>query len=184
MIHLSTFSQNIARSRLIAYGLNLVDLKQELFNDALWYLEQAKGLPKDSSHDRMRWRYLRASLLFLFSCLDATVNGLLKTKMSGDSWNSFSRLGIERKLGPLLELTFGKPIDRKTDVWRNFKESKKLRVTLEHYEGGAEIYSEKTGITIDNVGKGIENVMAILKEVYRISGIRPHPFVSQTNSTY
>jgi hypothetical protein len=57
--------------------MRLVNYPAEMFNDALYFLEEAKKLGSSSKNDWLRWRYLRATILYSFGCLKAYVNSLI-----------------------------------------------------------------------------------------------------------
>ena len=55
----------------------VVYFSYEMFNDALYFLEQAKELDPAPHNDWIRWRYLRATILYSFICLESVINGLI-----------------------------------------------------------------------------------------------------------
>lgn len=52
----------------------LVNFPEEMFNDALFFLEEAKKLDKQETNDWLRWRYLRGSIMYSLITLEAYVN--------------------------------------------------------------------------------------------------------------
>ncbi len=52
----------------------IVYFPAEMFNDAMYFLEEAKKLSTSSDNDFLRWRYLRASIIYSFISLEAFAN--------------------------------------------------------------------------------------------------------------
>lgn len=170
----------------------LVHFPAEMFNDAMYFLEEAKKLSASSSNDWLRWRYLRASVIYSFASLEAYVNSFIEgfiaeklklPKVANDFVNK-ERLGIPTKLELIIPLIIGKEFDKTKPEWADLQAIKKIRKRLVHYAGDTEIYndSDLLGVNIPNAEKGITMVRDMVKQLCALLGVKYPPWVDQTKS--
>jgi hypothetical protein len=56
----------------------IVNFSYEMFNDALYFYEQAQQVDPSPQDDLIRWRFLRATILFSFASLESVINGYIR----------------------------------------------------------------------------------------------------------
>lgn len=168
----------------------IVNFPAEMFNDALYFLEEAKKIGPVSGNDWLRWRYLRASILFSFSCIEAYVNLLIISRaeklglMDVATNIKNGNIRLESKIDTIYSSLLGKPIDKSETHWKYFKDIKKIRNEISHYTGGTKIYNddEEYGINISNAEKGVEMVRLMIRYLTEISDISCPGWINPTES--
>lgn len=168
----------------------LVDFPAEVFNDALFFLEEAKRLDPIPENDWLRWRYLRASILYSSACLEAYVNSLIADCLHNALGRKVAknfrkeRIGLEFKIYIVYAILIRKPIDKSRQEWKDFKIIKTIRNRLAHYRGGTAIYNEKGkySINISNAERGITMVRDMVKYLKELAGEPYPPWVNQKHS--
>ena len=172
-------------------SVSAVDFPCEMYNDALFFKEEAKKLDPTSENYRLRWRYLRASIIFSLTSTEAYVNTFISDHVSNTLGQpdmaqkmSKKRLSLDTKLEYILPLTTGKRMDKTKKEWIDYKAIRKIRDRLVHYDKGEEIYKDKApyGINMANAEKGIEMVRGIVKQLCALTKKRYPPWVDQTQS--
>lgn len=157
-------------------SVRLVDFKHEMFNDAMYFLEQAKALSKKPADDWIRWRYLRASILFSAASAEAFLNTLIQEELDRRAeLESVAKKfrdvrNFNTKIDFIFPLVFGKAVDRNCKEWKDYELLRRIRNSLAHYSGGTKIYrdSEAEGINIENAEKSIEAVRNLIKYIYEL----------------
>jgi len=168
----------------------LVNFPAEMFNDALFFLEKAKNIEPISENDWLRWRYLRASILYSFSCIEAYVNLLIISRAKKLGLKDVAtnikeeNIRLESKIDTIYSSLLGKPIDKSKLYWKYFKAIKKIRNEISHYTGGTKIYNddEEYGINISNAEKGVEMVRLMIRYLTEISDIECPEWINLTES--
>ena len=172
-------------------SVKLVNFPAEMFNDSLYFLEEAKKLEPIPENDWLRWRYLRASILYSFACLEAYVNTLIADHLRNvlglpEVAKNFRkrRISLEAKIDTVYAILVRKSIDKERREWNDFKDIQTIRNRLAHYSGGTAIYRDQDpyGVNISNAEKGIEMVRLMVKYLKQLAGERPPPWVDQTHS--
>ena len=180
------FGEQVLRVRLVSFPA-------EMFNDALFFLEEAKKLDPTPGNDWLRWRYLRASILYSFACLEAYVNSLIADHLHNvlglpevaKNFRNARTINLEAKIDTVYPiLVRKKPIDKKRREWKDFETIRTIRNRLAHYKGGTKIYRDQDpyGVNIPNAEKGIEMVRLMVKYLKQLAGERYPPWVDQTHS--
>jgi hypothetical protein len=167
-----------------------VNFPCEMFNDAMYFLEEAKRLNANPQNDWLRWRYLRASLIFSITSLESYVNTFIsdittKTLSLPNVADKLSkkRLDLETKFDCIIPLITKKHIDKNKKEWSDYKIIKKIRKRLVHYTGGTKIYDNSDcGINIPNAEKGITMVRGIIKQLNSLIGQKYPPWVDRKHS--
>ena len=143
----------------ISSGARIVNFPAEMFNDAFFFLEEAKKLDKQATNDWLCWRYLRASIIYSLTSLEAYTNRFIASIISDklklpNIANDFDdeRMYSATKFEIILPLLTGKEIDKTRQEWANFKAMNKTRNRIVHYLGGTEIYNDADieGVNIVN----------------------------------
>jgi hypothetical protein len=177
-------ANNVVSTRLVSFPA-------EMFNDALFFLEEAKKLDLIPENDWLRWRYLRASILYSFACLEAYVNSFIADYLNGvlkltEVAKNFkdARISIERKIDTVFAILIRKPIDKSRKEWEYFKTINTIRNRLAHYSGGTAIYNDrdKYGVNIANAEKGILMARIMVKYLKQLAGEKYPPWVDQVDS--
>ena len=160
--------------------INVVHLPSEMLYDALYFKEVAESLPKDSSHDFERWRYLRASIIFSFIAIESYINEFIKKSLergkkltpSAKEFLENERRSIWEKLTLGVELITGKEVDTSSFEYKNFKRLGSTRNKLIHFRGQRGIYTRD--ITTERAEEAIETVRKIIKKIHEVDGT-PYP---------
>jgi hypothetical protein len=162
-----------------------------MFNDAMYFLEEARKLGTSSGNMWLRWRYLRASIIYSFTSLESYVNSLIagliaeKLKLPNVA-SSFAneRLNMPTKLELLIPLIIGKEIDKTQPEWADLQTIKKIRRRIVHYAGGSQIFNDDDlyGVNIPNAEKGITMVRGIVKQLSALLGENYPPWVDRKQS--
>lgn len=169
----------------------LVFLPAELFNDALYFLEEAKKLSKQPENDFLRWRYLRASIIYSLTAFETEVNifitGHIRERLKLPNVAeefAVKRSSIETKVEQLVPILIGKEFNKSTKEWADWKAVKKIRNRIVHYTGGTEIYNDNDplGVNISNAEKAIEAVSGMITQLIQLVGSQVPPWVKQRES--
>lgn len=162
-----------------------------MFNDALFFLEEAKKLDKQTRNDFLRWRYLRASIIYSLTSLEAYANtfiidhipnNLRLPRVADDFADEQMSLAI--KFERIVPLIIGKEIDKTKPEWENFQTIRKIRNKIVHYTGGIQIYNEDDiyGVNVNNAEKGIKMVRGMIKQLNSLVGTKYPPWVDREKS--
>jgi hypothetical protein len=122
-------------------------LVNDLFEDSNCFLELAKEHEgKDTVTAR---RYVRASIVTAYVALEALVNTLLVYLKDTEDLGLHERRGrrftsLEQKIGFLYSRSEGKPIPKRSTVWRALLNATDLRKKLVHPRPGQVPYSSLT----------------------------------------
>jgi hypothetical protein len=162
-----------------------------MFNDAMYFLEQAKKLSDAPENNWLRWRYLRGSILYSFTSIESYVNSFI----IGNIINSLNlpevakdfenwRLNIEIKFNIIIPILIGKRIDKSSQEWRDFQTLKNIRNRITHYSGGTQIYNDNDpyGVNLKNAEMGINMVRGMVKQLKTLVGEESPPWVDQKQS--
>ncbi len=167
------------------------DLPREMYNDAMFFKEEAQKLDPTPENDMLRWRYLRASIILSLTSVEAYVNTLISTYISStnklpDMAQEFSKrhMSLNTKLQYILPLATGKRIDKSAKEWADYQTIRRIRSRLVNYSKGEEIYKEKTlyGINMTNAEKGIEMARGLVKQLCALTKQNCPSWVDQTES--
>lgn len=161
-----------------------------MFNDALYFLEQAKHFDLSPKNDWCRWRYLRATILYSLACIESVVNGLIigKAKNQGNQKLvrriKYGRTSIYYKVKNIYPKLMGKSMNTESEEWKNFDHIRKIRNKITHYSGGTEIYNEDNiyGVNIYNAEKAIKMVRIFVKYLYELGNLTPPNWIHQQKS--
>ncbi len=173
----------------VCFTAEFYHMTEEIFNDAVYFKNQAESLPPDLSNAYERRRYSRASILFSFIAIECFINEFID-KLISDSDNlkkvpSSDKRGLAKNWLPItkrlklcVKLITGKHIDEGGSAYKRFIWLRDLRDAQIHSHGGANIYSEDISIiygkneiaTVDDAKKGIEAIKAIIKEIHKLEG--------------
>ena len=177
---------------LVSSNATLVNFPQEMFNDAMHFLEEAKKLSTSSDNDFLRWRYLRASIIYSLTSLEAFVNtliaGLIAEKLKlpnvANDFANKERMGMVAKLERIFPLITGKEIDKTKPEWIDLQTVRNIRNRLVHYTGGTEIYNDNDpyGVNISNAEKGIRMVRGMVRQLCALLGENPPIWVERIES--
>jgi hypothetical protein len=167
------------------------DLPRELYNDAMFFKEEAKKLNPTPQNDMLRWRYLRASIILSFTSIEAYVNTFISdyiknTRKLAEVADGMPtrRLSLNTKLEYIFPLVTGKRLDKTKQEWADYQTMRKIRNKLVHYDKGEAIYKDKTplGINEANAEKGLEMVREMAKQMCALTKQKHPSWVDQTQS--
>lgn len=168
----------------------VVYFSREMFNDALYFLEQAQLLDPRPKNDWLRWRYQRATIIYSIACVESVINGLIlrRAKEQGNKKlvKAIRKGGIHLpiKILSTYPKLISKKMDKKRNEWKYFDHIRRIRNKITHYSGGTEIYNDENlnGVTIDNAKKAIEMVRIMVKHLYNLGGNDNPDWVDQKES--
>ena len=175
----------------MSISARVVNFSAEMFNDSLYFLEEAKKLGSQSENDWLRWRYLRASIIFSLTSFEAYVN----TFIAGQIANTLKLQGVAKgfandrsslsaKLENIIPILTGKELDKTQPEWTDFQIIRKIRNRIMHYTGGTQVYNDADfyGVNITNAEKGISMTRGLIRQLTRLVG-KPSPaWVNQAQS--
>jgi hypothetical protein len=170
----------------------LVSFPAEMFNDALFFLEEAKKLDSSSENDWLRWRYLRATIFYSYACLEAYVNCLISDTLRNiyglnDASKEFQMnrsIRLFNKINIVYPNIIGKSLDKSWATTTHFEVINEIRNRLAHYKGGTAIYNDKDefGVNLTNAENGIKMVREIVKMLKKLSGEQYPPWIDEVQS--
>jgi len=157
----------------------IVSMQQEMYKDALYFIEQAKTNDVKSGDPFVTWRNLRASILFSFASIESCVNQFIDSHVSRsksqmpqkdiDFWaeKTYPFPSIAKKLNDGVELFGGKGkrLENDTPLWKDFQDLKQLRDDLAHFKVGNRLFYD-TKVLLVNVEKGIRTASTVIKKIY------------------
>lgn len=170
----------------LSSGARIVDFPCEMYNDAIFFKEQAIELDAKTENDWLRWRYLRASIILSFSSFESYLNSFIKARIPDKAFaNVFDKAKFPwdfslRTIVP--EITGGKITE---DSLKKIRRIAKIRNRLIHYSGDTRLIYEDTnpeGINANNAEKSIQMVRDIIKQLNALIGQQYPPWVDQTHS--
>lgn len=182
---------NILQSPITKPSDRPADLPREMYNDAMFFKEEAQKLDPKPENDMLRWRYLRASIILSLTSVEAYVNTLISNYLSStnklpDMAQEFSKrhMSLNTKLQYIIPLTTGKRIDKTAKEWVDYQTVRRIRTRLVTYSKGEEIYKEKTlyGINLTNAEKGIDMVRGMVKQLCTLTQQKCPSWIDQTES--
>jgi hypothetical protein len=162
-----------------------------MYNDAMFFKEEAQKLDPTPENDPLLWRYLRTSIILSLTSLEAYVNTFISDYISStsklpDMAQEFTkrRMSLNMKLEYILPLTLDRRMDKTTKEWTDYQTIRRIRSRLVNYTKGDEIYKEKAlyGINMANVEKGLEMVRGMVKQLCALAKQKYPSWVDQTQS--
>ncbi len=176
---------------MVSFGARFVNLPCEMFNDAKYFLEQAKNLGKEPENDWLRWRYLRASIIFSLISLEAYTNTFIsdylrnveKRPKEADAFDR-KKLFLTQKFEQTVPQVIGAHIDKTKSEWSDLETVKEIRNRLVHYKRGKEVYKDSDfyGVNIINAEKGISMVRGMIKQLNTLIGQQYPPWLDRPQS--
>jgi hypothetical protein len=174
---------------LVSAGAMIVNFPEEMFNDAMYFLEQAKNLSAENNNTWLRWRYLRASIIFSFSSFESYLNSFIKARIQVIPDKAFANVFDEAKfswqfsLDTIFPELTGQKIANK--LLKEAKRIARIRNSLVHYSGDTQrIYEESNpeGINVNNAEKGVQMVRDMIKQMNNLVGLKYPPWVDRIRS--
>jgi hypothetical protein len=163
-----------------------------MFNDTLFFLEQAKSFDSSHENDWLRWRYLRASIIYSYSSLESYVNLLIADTLrnvyglnqAAEDFQNDRSARLYNKIDKIYPSIIGKVVEPNWSITSDFGAVNEIRNRLSHFKGGTSIYndSDKYGINIANAEKSVNMVRAVIKMLHRLSNERFPLWVDQIAS--
>ena len=161
-----------------------------MFNDSIYFLEQAKCISKEPENDWLRWRFLRASIIYSLTSMDSYLNRFIEARIRKIPVENFSevfsnsRLNRRTKLEIIVPIITNKVIDPKSQEMVDLQKIATIRNRLVHYSGGTKIYddADPDGINIANAELAINMVRGMVKLLNELVGEKYPPWVDQTVS--
>lgn len=185
-----SYTTSISASALI------VDMPQEMLNDAKWYLLQAeRHVAAGDVAIFVLWREVRATTVFAVAAVESLLNKLAHEHLKRNSnldpvtrdylmeqqsqmedGKLISRrrlLSLDEKLSGWTKVITGNAFDKSDKVWQRFQEVKDFRDGLMHYKQATTRMVYARG-TIEMARQAVESAQAIIQRFYSCWG-RPLP---------
>ena len=170
----------------------LVNFPAEMFNDTIFFLEEAKKYDVSEENDWLRWRYLRASIIYSYASLESYVNLLIADTLRGvyglrqaaEEFQKDRSIRLYAKIDKIYPNIVGKAISPDWSSYSNFGLINEIRNRLSHFKGGAAIYndSDPYGINVTNAEKGVQMVRIVVKILKGLTNEAYPPWVDQQKS--
>jgi len=169
----------------------IVNFTNEMLNDSRYFLEQAKELDPSHENDWLRWRYLRASIIFSLGSFEAFVNVFIITCLKNlelvEDANDYpnQRISWETKIDKLIPYLTGQKINKGTVTWADFKLARTIRSRLMHYcNNSIDIYQDDNplGVNIKNAEKTINAVRGMMGIINGLIGEPCPSWVNEARS--
>jgi len=164
-------------------------MTEELFSDAIYFKEQAENLSDDPNNNPKRRRYSRASIILSFSTIECFINEFIIKSLSDPPNQNITpsakrflneRPSIGEKMTLGVELITGERVDISNSAYNGFNDLRRWRNSLVHIEEYKNMHrvnitpprnKKDTDVaTVFNAEKGIETVIAIIKEIHKLDG--------------
>ena len=175
-----------------SFSARLVNFPAEMFNDTIFFLEEAKKYDAGEENDWLRWRYLRASIIYSYASLESFVNlliadtlrGVFGLRQAAEEFQKDRSIGLYAKIGKIYPNIVGKTIDPNWSSYSNFDLINEIRNRLSHYKGGAAIYndSDPYGVKVTNAEKGVQMVSTVVRILKGLTNEAYPPWVDQQKS--
>jgi len=170
--------------------MRVVYFSAEMFNDAMFFIEKAKSFEPEPQNDWLRWRYLRATILYTFACLESVINGLIIGKAKEKGQEALVKkikeesISLIDKVSDIYPGLIGISFNKNRKEWNYFMDVRKIRNLISHYTGGTEIYNDDAiyGVNISNAEKSIEMVRIMVTYLYEVSNMEIPQWVYQEKS--
>lgn len=128
---------------MVSFGMILTSFTQQTFNDALFSLEQAKKLDKNTTPFEY-WKYCAWSMVSSAIAMESYLTDHIRTikdDMDESLWKSYDKAshkiigsrGIYSQITFIELVTDYKIIDENDSDWNNIKNAIKLRNDIVHY---------------------------------------------------
>ncbi|MFC1507199.1 hypothetical protein ACFLQ6_09050 [Thermoproteota archaeon] len=189
-----------AGAESLSGSFRIRNLTYEMYNDAMYFKEQAKKLPTEPKYDFQRWTYLRASIIVSLIAIESFINLFLKQHFNyldvstqsclfvGNNGkpkaSKLRRLPIDVKLTMGIKLVTGKTFDVTKEPYKSYKRFKKIRNDLVHFEGTSKQDRKKhnNDFTIDNAENVLKTIRSMMKKIHKFEDATPPEWIRQTRS--
>lgn len=144
----------------------IVDFRQQIFNDALFSLEQAKSL--DSlKHPFEYWKYCTWSIVAACMCMETYLKSHIKVIIESDSdieriYQNYGRTGMYKNIKFIEDSTGNRIIDDSDPDWKNIADAIQLRNDIVHYNR----YDIFNSLTIANAENAIKACRDFIKRFH------------------
>jgi hypothetical protein len=157
-------------------ALPIASMQQEMYQSALHHFEEAKKSIATQGDQMVILQNLRDAISDAFEAIEATINQSIHedvernkkamTQTEIDYWTEKTRhISIATKLTKGIKLHGGIAISQDSDLWKDFKEFKRLRDNLVHYRISQRIYYNIDEL-LEGTRKGILTASSIIKRIY------------------
>lgn len=166
----------------------IVDHRQQTFNDALYFLEQATKITKPIDQPFEYWKNCMYSIISVTVCMEAYMtmeNKSIKDQNALSAWESYEKNarkdfpnGIYRKIRFLEYFYKMKIIDDKDVEWMNIHDVIKLRNDIIHFNR-VDIFNS---ITLTNAQNAIKACRDLIKKFHSRVGTNSPKWTDKTHS--
>lgn len=144
----------------------VVDFRQQIFNDALYCLEQAKQLDQNTKTFEY-WKYCTWSIVAACMCMESYIKSHIKVMTENDPdilmiYQSYGKGGIYNNIKFIEDSSGNKIIDISDPVWRNIENTITLRNDIVHFNR----YDIFNSLTVTNVENAIKACRDFIKKFH------------------
>lgn len=163
----------------------IVDFRQQIFNDALFSLEQAKKI--DSIKQPFEyWKYCTWSIVAACMCMEAYIKSHIKVIIESDSdveevYQSYGHIGMYKNIKFIEDSTGNNIIDASDANWRNIANTIQLRNDIVHYNR-YDIFNSLTIMNAENAIKACRDFIKKFHVAMDMSYANFAPWIDKTQS--
>jgi len=172
---------------VVSVGAIIVDYRQQTFNDALYFLEQAKKITKQIEQPFEYWKNCTYSIISATLCMEAYMtmeNNAINESNNKTAWEACNKQlksypnGIRKKMR-FLECFYKIQImDFQDPDWMNICSVIKLRNDIIHLNR----VSIFNSITLTNAQNAVKACRDLIKKFHKGVGTNPPKWIDKSNS--
>lgn len=145
-----------------------MDFRQQIFNDALFSLEQAKTLDTKTQPFEY-WKYCTWSIVASCMCMETYIKSHIKAITEGDVdiekiYQSYGHTGMYKNIKFIEDSTGNKIIDVSDVDWKNIADTIQLRNDIVHYNR----YDIFNSLTTTNAENAIKACKDFIKKFHMV----------------
>lgn len=163
----------------------VVDFRQQIFNDALFSLEQAKALDA-MKQPYEHWKYCTWSIIAACTCMESYIKSHIKVIIENDAdieriYQSYGRAGMYQNIRFIENSTENRIIDASDADWNNIANTIQLRNDVVHFNRH-DIFNSLTITNAENAIKACGDLIKKFHVAMDIPYINFAPWIDKTQS--